>query len=78
VVPEFYSRDAQGVPTAWVARMRESMARLAPRFSTGRTVRKYTERYYLPAATAYHQRAADKGTLGARVLDWQLGLVRQW
>ena len=30
VIPEFYTRDANGIPTAWVARMRESMARLTP------------------------------------------------
>ncbi len=53
VVPEFYTRDAHGIPTAWVARMRESMARLTPRFSAERTVREYAERYYLFAATAY-------------------------
>ena len=28
VIPEFYARDEQGIPTAWVARMRESMAQL--------------------------------------------------
>ena len=49
VVPEFYTRDPNGIPTAWVARMRESMARLTPRFSANRTVREYTEQYYLPA-----------------------------
>ena len=78
VVPEFYARDAQGIPTAWVARMRESMARLTPRFSANRAVREYTERYYLPAAAAFRQRAADKGALAAQVLDWQRTLARHW
>ena len=32
VIPEFYTRDAAAFPRAWVARMRESMARLTPRF----------------------------------------------
>ena len=43
VIPEFYTRDKKGIPTAWVARMRESMARLTPRFSANRSVREYTE-----------------------------------
>ena len=60
VIPQFYNRDASGIPTAWVARMRESMARLTPQFSANRTVREYTEQYYLPAAAAYRERAADK------------------
>jgi starch phosphorylase len=51
VIPEFYTRDERGIPTAWVTRMRESMARLTPRFSTNRAVREYTEQHYLPAAS---------------------------
>ena len=66
VIPEFYTRDEQGIPTAWVARMRESMARLTPRFSSNRAVREYTEQHYLPAASAYLERAADKGEIGVR------------
>ena len=78
VVPEFYSRDAQGIPTAWVARMRESMARLTPRFSTNRAVREYTEHYYLPAAAAYRERAADKGAHGVEIVNWWRSLNQQW
>jgi starch phosphorylase len=78
VIPEFYARDAQGIPTAWVARMRESMARLTPRFSANRTVREYTEHHYLPAAAAYHVRAVNKGAIGRRMVAWQHSLDQQW
>ena len=78
VIPEFYSRDQSGIPTAWVKRMRESMARLTPRFSANRTVREYTEQHYLPAAAAYRERAANKGAMGKQVVDWQHGLEQKW
>ena len=78
VIPEFYARDEHGIPKAWVARMRESMARLTPRYSADRTVREYTEHYYLPAAAAYRARAADKGAVGKQVVDWQHALERDW
>ncbi len=78
VIPEFYARNKQGVPTAWVARMRESMARLTPRFSANRAVREYTEQHYIPAAAAYRERAADKGAVGAQVVDWQHTLEQRW
>jgi starch phosphorylase len=78
VIPEFYSRDKNGIPTAWVARMRESMARLTPRFSANRTVREYTEQYYIPAAAAYQERAADKGAIGREMVDWQHAVDRKW
>lgn len=69
VIPEFYTRNKQGIPTAWINRIRESMARLTPRFCADRAVREYTEQHYLPAATAYRRRTADKGALGRRISD---------
>ncbi|MGD0262650.1 MAG: alpha-glucan family phosphorylase [Verrucomicrobiota bacterium] len=78
VIPEFYTRDDKGIPTAWVARMRESMARLTPRFSANHSVREYTEQHYLPAATAYHLRIANKGAIGRQMLDWRHSLEQKW
>jgi starch phosphorylase len=78
VITEFYARDQNGTPTAWVKRMRESMARLTPRFSADRTVREYTEQHYLPAATAYHLRIANKGAIGRQIVDWQHAVDRKW
>jgi len=78
VVPEFYSRNSEGIPTAWVARMRKSMATLTPRFSADRAVRDYTEQHYLPGAAAYRERAADNGLLGRQIVDWQHAVERAW
>ncbi|MEW6439955.1 MAG: alpha-glucan family phosphorylase [bacterium] len=78
VVPEFYSRDENGLPAAWVARMRHSMARLTPRFSADRTLREYTERYYLPAARIYRERAAGQGAGGERLCRWLRALEQGW
>ena len=78
VVPEFYDRNDQGIPTAWVARMRESMARLTPRFSAERTVREYTDQHYLPAANAYNLRKVDKGKMGKQMVDWRRNLQQKW
>ena len=78
VIPEFYARDAQGLPTGWVARMRKSMATLTPRFSAGRSVREYTEQHYLPAAAAYRERAADKGAPGKRMVEWRHAIEKAW
>jgi starch phosphorylase len=78
VIPEFYARNEKGIPTAWVARIRESMARLTPRFAASRAVCEYTEQHYLPAATAYCERAANKGAVGRQVVDWQQSVERKW
>jgi glycogen phosphorylase len=54
------------------------MSLLTPDFSANRTVRQYTEQYYLPAAAAYHERAADHGAWGRSLLRWKSTLDRRW
>jgi starch phosphorylase len=78
VIPEFYERNDQGIPVGWVARIRESMARLTPRFAANRAVCEYTERHYLPSARAFAQRSADKGAGGLRLAAFESELLRNW
>ena len=78
VVPEFYDRNKKGIPVKWIARMRESMAQLTPRFSADRTVREYTEQHYLPAASAYLERTASKGEKGKQIADLLRNLDQKW
>ncbi len=78
VIPEFHARDEHGIPGAWVARMRESMARLTPHFSASRAVREYADQHYLPAAEAYLARAAGKGALGRGLVDGRHRLDQGW
>ena len=78
VIPEFYTRNEKGIPTAWVARMRESMAKLTPRFSANRAVCEYTEQHYLPAAIACQARVANKSAVGKQIVDWRHSLDQKW
>ena len=78
VIPEFFARDQQGIPTAWVARMRNSMANLTPRFSADRSVREYTAEHYVPAAAAYRVRAANQGAIGKQIIEWRHALEQKW
>jgi len=83
VVPEFYERSvsAQGesaLPAKWLGRIRESMARLTPQFSAGRAIREYTEDHYIPAASAYKQRAANNSELGLDGLSWRQKVNTHW
>lgn len=78
IVPEFYTRDDRGIPRAWVTRMRHSMARLTPTFSTSRVVRQYTEEHYIPAAKAFSERSANQSLEAVGLLDWEGSLAKYW
>lgn len=74
----FYKRDASGVPSAWIARMRSSMLQLTARFSAHRMLSQYIEEYYRPAAGAYSRRAAGKACVAAEILAWRRKVEQLW
>jgi starch phosphorylase len=78
VVPEFYQRDAAGIPRAWVARMRHSIIALTLRYSASRMVRDYLDRAYLPAVRALRERVADDGAAARSMAAWDRRLRRDW
>lgn len=78
VVPEFYKRRTDGIPAAWVQRVRKSMATLTPFFSSNRTVREYAGKYYIPAAGHYLARAAHENALGKKIVQWKHHLDQYW
>lgn len=78
VVPEFYERNAEGIPERWLKRVRESMATLTPHYSANRAVREYTEKYYLPAAEAVSKRLSKKGEMGTQIQEWRGAVAGNW
>jgi starch phosphorylase len=78
VVPEFYTRDARGLPVRWLARIRTSMSELAPRFSANRMVREYVESHYIPAARRFAERSADGARLARELAQWSSEIHRAW
>ncbi len=49
ILPMYRDRNREGVPLAWVERMKASMASIIPRFSARRMVAEYADTFYEPA-----------------------------
>jgi glycogen phosphorylase len=60
VVPQYYRRDANGVPNEWVRTMKEAISTITPQFSMRRQVKEYTEMFYIPSMSAQGQGASTK------------------
>ena len=78
VVPEFYTRDAAGMPRRWLERVRRSMASLTPTYSSSRMARDYVEQYYLIGAAELRRRSADGGEPARAMHSWEARLRRHW
>ena len=50
IVPLFFTRDADGIPSEWLRRIQRLMAVFAATFSAHRIVNAYAERVYRPLA----------------------------
>jgi starch phosphorylase len=47
IIPLYYrERSADGLPADWIAKMKESIRTLSPRFSIRRMVKEYAENMY--------------------------------
>jgi glycogen phosphorylase len=78
IVPEFYTRGADGLPRAWIRRMKRSMSTNVAVFNTNRMVREYTEVSYLPSYRRVHA-LSDNDFAGARRLAaWRRKVAEHW
>jgi len=78
IVPAFYERDDSGIPHKWLSCMRASMASLTSTYSAARTLREYTEGFYLPAAASFGRRSAQQGALAEQVVRWETTVRARW
>jgi starch phosphorylase len=78
IVPEFYDRDGDGLPRAWLARIRRSMAVLAPRYCSTRMVHEYITKAYLPAAQTLRKRLAGAAELAKAIAGWERRVRQAW
>jgi len=78
VIPEFFARNEAGHPVRWIARIRESMARLTPIFSASRSLREYAEDYYLGSATSVPDRIRGGREMAESMLAWHDKVDHQW
>jgi len=78
VVPLFYDRAVDGVPRAWVRRVKQSLATLGPQVSATRMMRDYVEHYYEPAARRGVERRSDGSARARAVARWRARVVDAW
>ena len=78
VIPTFYERSSDGLPRAWIARIKASMRTICPMFNTNRMLEEYADRLYVPSARRTRRLSAE-GFAGAKSLsNWKRGLSAEW
>ena len=78
VVPLYYARDEQGVPRGWLARSKDAIATISPRFNASRMVKDYTTLYYAPASERAQALSAQGFEAAADLAAWREHVSSSW
>jgi glycogen phosphorylase len=78
VVPEFYTRGADGLPRGWIRRMKRSISTNVAVFNTNRMVREYTEVAYLPSYRRVAGLTINDFAGAKRLAVWRRKIAEQW
>jgi len=77
-IPQFYDRGYDGLPTEWLARIRESMKSIIPEFNTNRMVKDYTEMFYQSAHKNYIKFKEDDFISAKTLASWKDVIKENW
>ncbi|MCK0092299.1 alpha-glucan family phosphorylase [Rhodococcus sp. F64268] len=78
VLPRFYERDDQDVPTRWIEMVRHTLEKLGPKVLASRMVRDYAVDYYTPAAEAAREIVADDFAGAKALADYRHRIDSAW
>ena len=78
VVPLFYDRSGEGIPRAWIARIKNSMRLLCPLFNTHRMVAEYATRFYFPASERFERLTQNNLAAARELVDWKTRMRDKW
>jgi len=78
VIPQFYERGDDGVPSRWMPMVRHTLVSVGPKVQASRMVREYVESYYAPAATAVAAAARDDFASAKQLAAYRARLAAAW
>lgn len=78
IIPLYYDRNENNIPTKWVAMMKESIKSLMYLYSTHRMVKDYAEKMYIPSMVRFENFSQNNFASARELSDWLINIERNW
>lgn len=78
IVPSFYTRNNNDIPEKWVSYIKNTIAQVAPNFTTARMIRDYKDRYYNPQFERSVKVKTDNFKLAREMAAWKYKISKTW
>jgi len=78
IIPAFYVKDAQGIPTRWVEMMKNCFSKISPHYTMKRQLDDYYSKFYLKLEKRYDTITADDLQPIRTLLRWKEKVIANW
>lgn len=78
IIPTYYDRNQRDVSEKWVAYVKNTIAQVAPNFTTARMIRDYRQRYYQPLAARVKRLKENNYNLVRELTEWKDKVNKVW
>lgn len=78
IVPSFYKRDQNGIPHDWIKFIKNSIADVAPQFTTKRMIDDYIDKFYNKLLIRSEEIKKNDYELAIKIADWKSNIKRSW
>ena len=78
ILPLFFHRGEDGLPTEWLERMKNCIRKISPQFNAQRMIQEYMHRLYEPAYQAALTYRKDEYQTSRTKAEWSLKVQSSW
>ena len=78
IVPLYYTRNEEGMPTGWIKSMKSCIADIASEFTTNRMLTDYEERFYNPLYERHREIVRSDFLLAREIAAWKRKVSAAW
>ncbi|MEI6122571.1 MAG: alpha-glucan family phosphorylase [Bacteroidota bacterium] len=78
IIPMFYNRNKEDIPTAWVQKIKNTIALIAPEFTMKRMLDDYRKKFYNPIIKRSAMMNADNFLNARKLSSWKQKMLRSW
>jgi len=78
IIPIFYKRNKQGIPSKWISYIKNTIADIAPLFTTKRMIDDYMNQFYLKLFERTKKLSENDYEAAKKISSWKKKMVRGW
>ncbi|NTW32013.1 MAG: alpha-glucan family phosphorylase [Bacteroidetes bacterium] len=78
IIPIFYKRDKQGIPSKWISYIKNNIAEIAPDFTNKRMIDDYVNQYYSKLTERSAKIKENDFEMVRKINAWKKKMIRGW